>query len=55
VTEMCQAQPANDGLAALGLDMQAERDDLIAGVDEVWDTLRSQRVRDALSEAIAAL
>lgn len=55
VTEMSQAQPANEGLAALRQDMQAERDDLIARVDEVWDTLRSQRVRDALSEAIAAL
>lgn len=55
VTEMSVAHPSNEGLASLRQDMQTERADLIARVDEVWDRLRSQHVRDALSAAIAAL
>lgn len=55
VTEMSQAQPQNHGLAALREDMQAERADLMERVGEVWEALRSQRIRDALSSSIAAL
>ncbi|HEU5344375.1 MAG TPA: CHAD domain-containing protein [Ktedonobacterales bacterium] len=55
VTEMSQAQPENHGLAALREDMWAERAELVAHVGEVWETLRSQHVRDALSFSIAAL
>ncbi|HEY8325172.1 MAG TPA: CHAD domain-containing protein [Ktedonobacterales bacterium] len=55
VTEMSEARPANEGLAALRKDMESERADLRARVDEAWDRLRSQDVRDALSATIAAL
>lgn len=55
VTEMSQAQPQNRGLAALREDMWAERAGLMEQVGEVWATLRSRQVRDALSFSIAAL
>lgn len=55
VERLSQADPQNAGLRDFQDAMYEERSHLIAQVDEVWEPLRSQRVRDALSQAIVAL
>lgn len=55
VARLSQANPANAGLQAYHAALHEERSQLILQADAVWEPLRSQRLRDALSQAIAAL
>jgi inorganic triphosphatase YgiF len=55
VSRLSEADPENVGLRDFEEALEAERSRLIAQVDIVWEPVRSQRVRDALSQAIAAL
>ena len=55
VLRLSQSEPENAGLRAFALALQAERETLIGQVDDVWEPLRAQAARDALSQALAAL
>jgi CHAD domain-containing protein len=55
VSRLSQRDPDNAGLRAFEQALDAERGQLIGQVEEVWEPLRSQRVRDVLSQTLAAL
>ncbi len=55
VARLSQRDPENAGLRAFEQELEEEHNQLILRVDEVWQPLRSQRVRDALSQTIVAL
>ena len=55
VSQLSHSDPQNEGLRAFERALADERSALIQQVDTIWEPLRAQRTRDALSQALAAL